>query len=54
MLNNYTMILENGELIRIKAVHNKDAIKSAIQYGKVRVVRDNNNRLVYLNAGVLV
>ena len=54
MLNNYTMVLENGELIRIKAVHNKDAIKSAIQYGKVRVVRDNNNRLVYLNAGVLV
>ena len=54
MLNNYTMVLENGELIRIKAVHNKDAIKSAIQYGKVRVVRDNNNRLVCLNAGVLV
>lgn len=50
----YTMILVNGELIRIKAIHNKDAIKSAIQYGKVRVVRDNNNRLVYLNVGVLV
>ncbi len=54
MLNMYTMILVNGELIRIKAIHNKDAIKSAIQYGKVRVVRDNNNRLVYLNVGVLV
>ena len=54
MLNIYTMMLANGELILIKAVHNKDAIKSALQYGKVRVVRDNNNRLVYLNAGVLV
>ena len=50
----YTMILANGELIRIKAVHNKDAIKSALQYGKVRVVRDNNNRLVYLNKGVWI
>ena len=48
------MILVNGELIRIKAIHNKDAIKSALQYGKVRAVRDNNNRLVYLNVGVLV
>ena len=54
MLNNYTMVLVNGDLIRIKAVHNKDAIKSALQYGKVRVVRDNNNRLVYLNKGVWI
>ena len=54
MLNMYTMTLANGELIRIKAVHNKDAIKSALQYGKVRIVRDDNNKLVYLNMGVLV
>ena len=50
----YTMILANRDLIRIKAIHNKDAIKSALQYGKVRIVRDNNNKLVYLNMGVLV
>ncbi len=54
MLNMYTMTLANEELIRIKAVHSKDVIKSAIQYGKVRIVRDNNNKLVYLNMGVLV
>ena len=54
MLNMYTMTLANGDLIRIKAIHNKDAIKSALQYGKVRIVRDDNNKLVYLNMGVLV
>lgn len=54
MLNNYTMILSNGKSIRIKATNNKSAIKSAIQFGKVRAVRDSNNKLIYLNKGVWI
>ena len=54
MLNNYTMLLANGKSIRIKATNNKSAIKSALQYGKLRVVRDSNNKLVYLNKGVWI
>lgn len=54
MFNDYTMLLANGELIHIKATNNKSAIKSAIQFGKVRAVRDSNNKLIYLNKGLWI
>lgn len=49
----YIMYFQDGKTLGLKARNNKEAIKFSLTFTGFRVLRDENNKLVSANTGVI-